>query len=46
MQFAVNYQAYLDIARDQLLAYVRPNGVLIDVKSVFDPATVPSSVSY
>ena len=44
--FAVNHQAYLDIPRDQLLACVRPDGVLMDVKSVFDPATVPSSISY
>ena len=44
--FAVNHQAYLDIPRDQLLACVRPDGVLMDVKSVFDPATVPSRISY
>lgn len=44
--FAVNHQAYLDIPRDQLLACVRPDGVLMDVKSVFDPATMPPSISY
>lgn len=44
--FAVNHQAYLDIPHDQLLACVRPDGVLMDVKSVLDPATVPSSIIY
>ena len=44
--FAVNHQAYLDMPREQLLACVRSGGVLIDVKSVFDPATLPPNVTY
>lgn len=44
--FAVNHQAYLDMPRKQLLACARPGGVFMDVKSVFDPATVPPNLSY
>lgn len=44
--FAVSHQAYLDMPREQLLACARPGGVFMDVKSVFDPATVPSNLSY
>lgn len=44
--FAVSHQAYLDMPRKQLLACLRPDGVLMDVKSVFDPATVPPNIIY
>lgn len=43
---AVNHQAYLDMPRDRLLGCVRSGGVLMDVKSVLDPATVPLNVTY
>lgn len=44
--FAVSHQAYLDMPREQLLACARPGGVFMDVKSIFDPATVPPNLSY
>lgn len=43
---AVSHQAYLDMPRDRLFACVRSGGVLMDVKSVLDPATVPPNVIY
>jgi len=43
---AVNHRAYLDMPREQLLACVRPSGVLMDVKSVLDPATMPPNMTY
>jgi UDP-N-acetyl-D-galactosamine dehydrogenase len=44
--FAVSHQAYLDIPREQLLGCVQPGGVLIDVRSVLDPATLPPNLTY
>ncbi|HEY9829309.1 MAG TPA: nucleotide sugar dehydrogenase [Stenomitos sp.] len=43
---AVSHQAYLEMPREQLLASVRPNGVLMDVKSALNPATMPPNVTY
>ncbi|MFE1746595.1 nucleotide sugar dehydrogenase [Coleofasciculus sp. H7-2] len=43
---AVSHQVYLDIPRAQLLACLRSGGVLMDVKSVLDPATLPSTIHY
>lgn len=43
---AVSHRAYLEMPREQLLACVRPSGVLMDVKSALDPATMPPNVTY
>ncbi len=43
---AVSHQAYLDMPREQLFACVRSGGVVMDVKSVFNPATVPPNLTY
>lgn len=43
---AVSHQAYLEMPREQLLASVRPNSVLMDVKSALNPATMPPNVTY
>ncbi len=43
---AVSHQAYLEMPCDRLLACVRPGGVLMDVKSVLDPAKMPPTVNY
>ncbi len=43
---AVPHQAYLNLPCHQLLACVRPNGVLMDIKSVFDPANLPPEILY
>ncbi|MDZ8050448.1 MAG: nucleotide sugar dehydrogenase [Aulosira sp. ZfuVER01] len=42
----VPHQAYLDMPYQQLLGQLRPGGVLMDVKSVIDPATVPANIYY
>lgn len=46
MVLAVPHDAYLQMAQDQLLSRLRSDGVLVDVKSVFDPDTLPSSIHY
>jgi UDP-N-acetyl-D-galactosamine dehydrogenase len=43
---AVGHRFYLDMPCDRLLACVRSGGVLMDVKSVFDPAKIPPTVNY
>ena len=43
---AVSHKAYLDMPCDQLLACLRPNGVLMDVKSALDPDKMPPNVNY
>lgn len=43
---AVSHRAYLEMPCDRLLACVRSGGVLMDVKSVLDPATIPQNVNY
>jgi UDP-N-acetyl-D-galactosamine dehydrogenase len=43
---AVSHQAYLDMPQEQLLAGMRRDGVLMDVKSILDPATLPSTICY
>jgi UDP-N-acetyl-D-glucosamine/UDP-N-acetyl-D-galactosamine dehydrogenase len=43
---AVSHRAYLDMPREQLLACLRPGGVLMDIKSILDPATIPPNIHY
>lgn len=43
---AVPHQAYLDIPTEKLCAHIRPGGVLMDIKSVFEPADVPANIKY
>ncbi len=43
---AVSHQAYLDMARDRLLACVHSGGVVMDIKSILDPAIVPPNITY
>lgn len=44
--FAVNHQAYLEKTPEFLMSRIRPGGVLMDVRSMFDPKSVPSTLSY
>lgn len=44
--FAVSHRTYLEMPRDQLFTCVHSGGVLMDVKSVLDPGTVPSNILY
>jgi UDP-N-acetyl-D-galactosamine dehydrogenase len=46
MIFAVSHQAYLKMPREQLLACVRSDGVVMDIKSSLDPATMPPNITY
>ena len=43
---AVGHRSYLEMPHEQLLGCIHPNGVLMDVKSVLDPATMPPNVTY
>ena len=43
---AVNHKAYLDMGTEALLAPLRDGGILMDVKSMLDPATVGARVRY
>ena len=46
MIFAVSHRFYLDMSREQLLASIKTGGVLMDVKSAFDPATLTEHLTY
>ncbi|TNF32379.1 MAG: nucleotide sugar dehydrogenase [Deltaproteobacteria bacterium] len=43
---AVRHAAYLDMPQAELLAGLKPEGVVVDVKSALDPATLPPDVTY
>ena len=43
---AVSHASYLNQPLERLLAGLKPNGVLVDVKSAIDPATLPQDVVY
>lgn len=43
---AVGHKTYLDIPKEQLLSALRPGGVLMDIKSIFNPTTLPSHINY
>ncbi|NEQ64717.1 MAG: nucleotide sugar dehydrogenase [Symploca sp. SIO2D2] len=43
---AVSHQFYLDLPQKQLLASLRSPAVLMDIKSVLTPATLPQGVHY
>ncbi|MEQ8999706.1 MAG: nucleotide sugar dehydrogenase [Coleofasciculus sp. B1-GNL1-01] len=43
---AVSHQWYLDLPQEKLLACLRSHSVLMDVKSVFDPARLPPHLHY
>jgi len=44
--YAVDHRFYRQLPREDLLGRIRPDGVLIDVKSVLDPKSIPSSLRY
>jgi len=43
---AVSHQRYLEISTDKLLACLRPGGVLMDIKSILNPTTIPQDIYY
>jgi UDP-N-acetyl-D-galactosamine dehydrogenase len=42
----VNHQFYLDLSPKDLIGCLKENGVLVDVKSVLDPADIPDRIIY
>lgn len=46
MILAVAHRAYVEMSPEALLAGLRPGGVLVDVKSLLDPAKLPKPVTY
>ena len=46
MILAVSHRFYFDMPREQLLSGLKTGGVLMDVKSAFDPATLPENLTY
>lgn len=43
---AVSHQAYLEMTSEKLLGCVHPEGVVMDIKSILDPLTVPKTINY
>lgn len=43
---AVSHQFYRELPLKNLLEIIRPGGVFMDIKSVFDPATMPQYIHY
>jgi UDP-N-acetyl-D-galactosamine dehydrogenase len=43
---AVSHKAYVAMGTDKLCARVRPGGIVVDVKSVVEPARVPDGLRY
>ncbi|MCB9506396.1 MAG: nucleotide sugar dehydrogenase [Myxococcales bacterium] len=43
---AVSHQRFLDLGVETLLAPLGGNGIVVDVKSMLDPSSVPAGVSY
>jgi len=43
---AVIHRQYMEILKYELLNYLRPGGILMDVKSVFEPTKLPTNIIY
>jgi len=43
---AVAHGAYLEVPREELLGRIRRGGILIDVKSIFPPKSLPEHLTY
>ena len=44
--FAVSHKTYLDMGIEKLTSFLRDGGVVVDVKSGFEPSKIPSRVKY
>ncbi len=44
--FAVSHKAYLALGQDKILGMVKDGGVVADVKSALDPASIPRGIRY
>ncbi|BAZ86759.1 nucleotide sugar dehydrogenase [Dolichospermum compactum] len=43
---AVPHQEYLEMPAERLFAHIRPGGIFMDIKSIFEPADVPVNINY
>ncbi|MEA5527915.1 UDP binding domain-containing protein [Nodularia spumigena] len=43
---AVNHRFYLDLPREELLGCLGSSGVVMDVKSVLNPSSIPNTMTY
>jgi UDP-N-acetyl-D-galactosamine dehydrogenase len=43
---AVPHQEYLNMPADRLFAHIRPGGIFMDIKSIFEPTDVPANINY
>ncbi|SRR5579883_563706 len=43
---AVIHRQYLESIKHELLNYLRPGGILMDIKSVFEPKDLPTNIVY
>ncbi|MBD2138457.1 nucleotide sugar dehydrogenase [Anabaena sp. FACHB-1237] len=43
---AVPHQEYLEIPADRLFAHIRPGGIFMDIKSIFEPTDIPANIHY
>ncbi len=43
---AVNHRFYLDLPREELLGCLVSSGVVMDVKSVLNPSSIPNTITY
>lgn len=44
--FAVPHRQYLEMPRQELLQCLQPGGILMDIKSIFEPETLPPEIVY
>jgi len=43
---AVPHQEYLEIPHQKLFAHIRPGGIFMDIKSIFEPEDIPANINY
>jgi UDP-N-acetyl-D-galactosamine dehydrogenase len=43
---AVPHQEYLEMPADRLFSHIRPGGIFMDIKSIFEPGDVPANINY
>jgi UDP-N-acetyl-D-galactosamine dehydrogenase len=43
---AVPHQEYLEMPAERLFAHIRPGGIFMDIKSIFEPGDIPTNINY
>ncbi len=44
--FAIPHRQYLKMPRQKLLQCLQPGGIFMDIKSIFEPETLPPEIVY